>query len=98
MKQPGDCESIEDVRQAIDALDREVISLIGHRARYVEAAASFKTGEQSVRAPERQQAMLADRRRWAEEAGLDPNVIGEIYRTLVSYFVGREMQRWRDAT
>ncbi|HEX2740848.1 MAG TPA: isochorismate lyase [Rubrobacter sp.] len=98
MKQPEDCESIEDVRRAIDALDREVISLIDRRARYVEAAASFKTGERSVRAPERQQAMLADRRLWAEEAGLDPDVIEEIYRTLVSYFVDREMQHWRDVT
>ena len=98
MKQPGACESIEDVRQAIDALDRKVISLIGRRAHYVEAAASFKTGEQSVRAPERQQAMLADRRRWAEEAGLDPGMIEKIYRTLVSYFVNREVQRWRDTT
>jgi len=95
MKRPEDCESIQDVRQSIDALDREVIGLIGRRARYVEAAASFKSGEQSVRAPERQRAMLADRRRWARKTGLDPDVIEEIYRTLVSYFVDREMQKWR---
>jgi isochorismate pyruvate lyase len=95
MKRPEDCESIQDVRQSIDALDREVIGLIGRRARYVEAAASFKSGEQSVRAPERQRAMLADRRRWAKKTGLDPDVIEEIYRTLVSYFVDREMQQWR---
>jgi isochorismate pyruvate lyase len=95
MKRPEDCESIQDVRQSIDALDREVIGLIGRRARYVEAAASFKSGEQSVRAPERQRAMLADRRRWARKTGLDPDVIEEIYRTLVSYFVDREMQQWR---
>ena len=53
MKRPGNCESIEDVRRGIDALDREIIQLIGRRAGYVEAAARFKTGEQSVRAPER---------------------------------------------
>ncbi|CAN5263069.1 isochorismate lyase [soil metagenome] len=95
MKQPEDCINIEDIRQAIDALDRETIALIGRRAHYVEKAAEFKTGEQSVRAPERQRAMLAERRRWAEESGLDPDAIEEVYRTLISHFVDREMQRWR---
>ena len=97
MKHPEDCTNIEESRRAIDALDREVISLIGRRARYVEAAARFKNSEQGVRAPERQREMLAQRRRWAEEAGLDPDVIEGIYRTLVSYFVDREMKGWREA-
>lgn len=96
MRPPEDCMNIEDVRRAIDALDREIVALIGHRARYVEKAAEFKTGEQSVRAPERQAAMLAERRRWAEENGLEPGVIEEVYRTLISHFVDREMQRWRE--
>ncbi len=96
MKPPEECASIEDVRLGIDALDREVIALIGRRARYVEAAARFKTGESSVRAPERRKAMMEARRRWAEEEGLSPEVIEAVYETLVSYFVDREMERWRD--
>jgi isochorismate pyruvate lyase len=95
MKRPEDCESIQDVRQSMDALDWEVIGLIGRRASYVEAAARFKSSEQSVLAPERQRAMLARRRRWAEKIGLDPDVIEGIYRILVSYFVDQEMQLWR---
>ena len=95
MRRPEDCESIEDVRRAIDTLDREIIHLIGRRASYVERAAHFKTGEVSVRAPERQRTMLEARRRWAEENGLDPDVIENLYRDLLAYFVDREMQRWR---
>jgi isochorismate pyruvate lyase len=95
VKRPEDCESIWDVRQAIDALDQEIIRLLGRRSSYVEAAARFKTGGQSVRAPERQRRMLETRRRWAEENGLDPNVIEDLYRTLVSFFVDREMHQWR---
>ena len=72
MKPPEECTNLEDVSLGIDTLDREVIALIGRRARYVEAAARFKTGESSVRAPERRQAMLETRRRWAEEEGLKP--------------------------
>ncbi len=96
MKPPEDCENIKDVRRAIDTLDREIIHLIGRRARYVEAAARFKTGEQSVRAPERQKTMLETRRRWAEENELDPDVIEDLYHNLLSYFVDREMQQYRE--
>lgn len=96
MKSPEDCADIEDVRRGIDALDREIVALIGRRARYVEAAALFKTGETSVRAPERRKAMLETRRQWAEEEDLSPEVIEAVYETLVSYFVDREMNRWRN--
>jgi isochorismate pyruvate lyase len=95
VKRPGNCKSIEDVRRGIDALDREIIQLIGRRAGYVEATTRFKTGEQSFRAPERERTMLEARRRWAEENGLDPGVIEILYRDLVSYFVDREMDEWR---
>jgi isochorismate pyruvate lyase len=95
MRRPEDCESIRDVRRAIDTLDKEIIHLIGRRASYVQRAAHFKTGEGSVRAPERQRTMLEARRRWAEENGLDPDVIENLYQGLLAYFVDREMQRWR---
>lgn len=95
MKRPEDCESVEDVRRGIDALDREIVALIGRRARYVEAAACFKRDESGVRAPERQRAMFAERRGWAEEEDLDPDVIEKLYRDLIDYFVAREMDRWR---
>lgn len=96
MKPPEDCAGIEDVRRAIDALDRRIVALIGERSRYVEAAARFKTGEDSVRAPERQRAMLDARRRWAEEEGLDPTVISDLYQRLLDYFVQRELRTWEN--
>jgi isochorismate pyruvate lyase len=95
VKPPEDCTGIEDVREAIDELDRRIIRLIGQRARYVEEAAKFKTDETSVCAPERQRAMLEERRRWAKEENLIPEVIEKIYRDLVSYFVNRELEDWR---
>lgn len=96
MRPPEDCASIEDVREAIDGLDRGILDLLGQRARYVAAAARFKTDRLSVRAPERQKAMLARRRGWAEERGLDPDFVEDLYGRIVSHFVGREMERWRD--
>ncbi len=96
MKPPDDCASIEDVRGAIDDLDREVLRLLGRRGRYVAAAARFKTDQKGVRAPERQKAMLARRRGWAEEEDLDPNFVEELYGRIVSHFVARELERWQE--
>ena len=96
MRPPEACESIEDVREAIDGLDREILRLLGRRAGYVAAAAPFKTDQKGVRAPERQRAMLATRREWAEEEILDPDFVEGLYRNIVSHFVGREMDDWRE--
>lgn len=95
MKRPEDCATIEDVREAIDGLDREVLRLLGQRAQYVAAAARFKTDQKSVSAPERQKAMLARRREWATEGDLDPDFVEDLYGRIVSHFVGREMDQWQ---
>ncbi|MFO0699533.1 MAG: isochorismate lyase [Nitrospira sp.] len=93
-KSPADCQSLEDIRAEIDGLDRAMIELIGQRAQYVQAAATFKTSEQAVRAPERVRAMLQQRRLWAQEQGLNPDVIGKLFADLVSHFIDEEKNRW----
>ena len=95
MKKPDRCKNITDIRTEIDQLDRQVIAIIGQRFEYVKAAAKFKTSETSVKAPERFQAMLQQRRAWAEEEGLNPDVIENIYRDLVNYFIKEELNRWK---
>lgn len=96
MQLPEECRSIEDVRAAIDSLDHQIVALIGQRAAYVRAAARFKTSTSSVRAPERQAAMLEQRRQWAVASGLSPDMITRLYQELISYFVGEEMQHWQE--
>ncbi len=97
MKSPEDCASIEDVRRSIDALDREILRLIGERSRYVRAAARFKSSEEGVRASERRRTMLEERRRWAEQEGLSPDAMQKLYEGLIDYFVNRELEDWRNA-
>jgi isochorismate pyruvate lyase len=92
MKSPDECASIEEVRAAIDALDQEIVAALGQRAGYVKAITRFKKTEADVRAPDRQRQVLAQRRAWAEEAGLDPDVVERIYRTLIDYFVAEELK------
>lgn len=95
MKTPTDCNSLSDVRSAIDHLDEQIVALLGLRADYVRSAARFKSSEADVAAPERQAAMLQARRAWAQREKLDPDFVERLYRELVAYFIAREMEHWK---
>ena len=91
MKEPQDCESLDEVRAQIDRLDRSLISTIGRRQEYVHAAAQFKKSQEQVHAHERQRSMLAARRLWAENEGVDPDLIEALFRKMVDHFIKAEM-------
>src|SRR3954467_737964 len=95
MPSPSECASLAEVRAEIDRIDRSIIALIGERAGYVHAAARFKSSEADVAAPARQASMLLDRRAWAEQSDLDPDVVEKLYRDLVAYFILRETEHWK---
>lgn len=92
MKAPDACTTIEEVRQGIDELDRLIIAALGQRFDYVKAVTRFKKTAAEVLAPERYQAVLTSRRTWAAEAGLNPDVIEEMYRHLIAHFIDEEMK------
>ena len=87
---------MQDIRESIDTIDQEIISLIGKRAEYVHEAAKFKTDADSVKATDRVQKMMIQRRKWAEASQLDPDFIEQLYQNLVDYFVQKEMKTWKD--
>jgi len=91
---PESCKNIDEIRSAIDAIDLEVIQLIGKRFKYVKAASKFKVNEEAVKAPERFKNMLLQRRNWASIERLNPNVIEKVYRDLVNYFISEEIKNW----
>lgn len=92
---PENCADMEDIRSEIDGIDQAIIEALGKRFAYVKSAASFKTTANAVRAPERFEAMLSQRRQWAEAENLNPDVIEKMYRDLVGYFIDEEMSKWR---
>jgi isochorismate pyruvate lyase len=91
---PEKCVSLDEIRAGMDAIDREIISLIARRVAYVRAAALFKTNSANVAAPERVAAVLKTRRQWAEAAGLSGDVIEALYRDLVAYSVSEEHKQF----
>ena len=95
MKNPDECANIHEVREEIDIIDREVIEALSKRFQYVIAAARFKTSEASVRSFDRFQAMLQQRREWAQKSGLNPDVVENIYRDLVNYYIEEELKHYK---
>jgi len=89
---PDECTTIEDVRAGIDALDQQIIAALGQRFLYVKAVTRFKKTAEDVAAPARFQQVLTTRRAWAEDAGLDPAVIEQMYRLLIAHFIDEEMK------
>ena len=46
---PEDCGSMDELRVAIDALDRQLVTLLARRQTYIERAAELKSGRAQVR-------------------------------------------------
>ena len=91
MKSPHDCATLAEVRAEIDRLDHAVVEAIGQRKEYVHAAVRFKRSESDVQAPDRQRKMVAARRLWAEEDGVDPVLVESLFRKIVAHFVALEL-------
>ena len=87
--------SLADARIAIDAIDAEVIRLLGNRAGYVRQVVNFKQTAEDVRAPTRYAEVMRRRREMAQAAGLNPDVVEGMYKLLVDNFIQEEMDLLR---
>jgi isochorismate pyruvate lyase len=92
MRKPQECSTINEVRDCIDIIDKQIIELIGHRFQYVKEIVRFKSSPEEVEARKRYHEVLEARRSWAVSQGLDPNVIENIYKTLIQYFINEQME------
>ena len=90
MKKPGECLSIDEVRAEIDTVDKEIINLLGKRLLYIRRIVRFKKNEEDVMARKRYTQVLQARRKWAFEQGIDPDIIENVYRTLMQYFIDEQ--------
>ncbi len=90
-KLPQECTNITEVRNEIDSIDSEIIKLLSMRFGYVREVVKYKEKTASgIEASGRRAAVIASRRKWAEEAGIGPDVIESIYNTLIDYFIIEE--------
>lgn len=90
-KLPLECTDISEVRNEIDNIDKEIIRLLATRFEYVKEVVKYKDGTaKGIEAADRKAAVFHTRREWAEQNGLNPDVIEDIYTKLVQYFIDEE--------
>jgi isochorismate pyruvate lyase len=92
MKLPAECNTITDIRNEIDHLDKQIIDLIGERFLYVKEIVRFKSNEEDVLAKKRYDEVLIKRREWAKNQNLDPEIIEDVYKKLIKYFIDEQMK------
>ena len=92
MKNPESCKNIEEIRDAIDGIDYQILKLFSQRYEFVKEIVKFKTDEASVIAKNRQTEVIEKRREWAVELGLNPDLFEDIFWTLMRYNVQKELE------
>lgn len=96
MKEPQDCGGLEEVRAAIDTIDREILRLIARRGEYVAAAAAFKESPDQVKDEKRAAALLKERRAMAKELSIEPDFAEELFKKIVAFFIKKELQEFKE--
>ena len=91
---PEDCQTMAEVRDGVDTLDRQLVALIAERARYMEAAARIKPGRDTVRDDWRVNDVLTKVKAEAEKAGLPVSIAEPVWRELVERSIQYEFEVW----
>ncbi|MEN0651573.1 MULTISPECIES: chorismate mutase [Hyphobacterium] len=91
---PEDCQTMAEVRDGVDALDRQLVALIAERARYMEAAARIKPGRDTVRDDWRVNDVLTKVKAEAAKAGLPVSIAEPVWRELVERSIQYEFEVW----
>ena len=91
---PEACTTMAEVRAGVDALDRELVSLLAVRQRYMEAAARIKADRDKVHDDARIEDVVAKVKASARTAGLSEAIAEPVWRTLIARCIAHEFEAW----
>ena len=88
------CETMAEVREEIDALDRGIVGLLADRLHYIEEAARIKRSRDQVRDEARIADVLKKVEAEARRIGANAGVLVETYRTLIEASIAYELEEF----
>lgn len=91
---PQDCNTMKDVRQGVDMLDRELVRLLVIRQGYMDAAARIKQDRDAVYDAERIEDVVSKVLETAKESGLNPEIAEPVWRKLIERCIAHEFEVW----
>ena len=96
-KQPQDCQTMAEVREGVDALDRELVRLLVTRQGYMDAAARIKPNRDAVYDAARIEDVVEKVLAEAKRSGLSADIAEPVWRKLIERCIAHEFDRF-DAT
>jgi prephenate dehydrogenase len=76
--------ALREIRDLIDDTDRELLALLARREQLARRAGRVKAAEGwPILDPERERALLAERRAWAEREGLGADAVEDVFRQVL---------------
>ena len=91
---PADCQTMLDVRQGVDALDRALVALLTERQGYMAAAARIKADRSKVFDRARIEDVVTKVKAAARESGLSESIAEPVWRTLIDRCIAYEYDSW----
>ena len=91
---PEACQSMVEVRQGVDALDRALVTLLAERQRYMHAAARIKPSRDVVHDDWRIEDVVSKVLAAAREQGLSPDIAEPVWRKLIERCIAHEFGVW----
>lgn len=91
---PQSCQSMTQVREGVDAVDREMVALLKRRFGYMEAAARIKPDREAVRDQDRKDDVHAKVAAAAKAAGLPAERLWPVWEELMEQSIAYEFERY----
>ncbi|MGB3750252.1 MAG: chorismate mutase [Arcobacteraceae bacterium] len=96
MIEPKQCADMNEIRTAIDEIDNDIVKLISKRSQYVHEASKFKKDELAVKDSSRVTKVINSKRELALKYGASPELIGDIYKMMLDFFIEEELKEWNN--
>lgn len=91
MADPTDITSMAELRQEIDALDRQIVASLKQRAALIDRAIQLKQIERlPARISHRVEEVVENVRAQARGHQIDPDLIEDLWRRLIEWSIMRE--------
>ncbi|MEX6633678.1 chorismate mutase [Hyphococcus lacteus] len=96
MRKAADCETMDQVREEIDRVDRALVDLLSERWSYVDRAWFFKRSPDEASVPWRNRDVVDKVKSRAEEAGMPPEMAEALWRQIIGWGIQYEEERLRE--
>ena len=94
IKSGENCNTMAEVRQGVDALDRELVALLVKRQAYMSAAGRIKNDRDAVYDAERIEDVVSKVLAEARKQGLSEDIAEQVWRKLIERCIAFEFGEW----